>query len=64
MKNFFKGIFKLFTIKELLAMFGLGVCGAVIACENRKQGYKEGVNDCIEITKEVLDESKAKDTAE
>lgn len=64
MKNFIKRFFELFTLKELLAMFGLGVCGAVIARENREQGYKRGVQDCIEVTKEVIEESKAKDAAE
>ena len=71
MKNFIKRFFELFTLKELLAMFGLGACGAVIARENYKRGaidgYKVGVQECINITKgviEEIDKVKAKDAAE
>jgi hypothetical protein len=68
MKNFIKGFFESFTLKEILAVIGLGVCGAIVCNENYehglKDGYKEGVQDCINITKEVIEESKAKDVAE
>lgn len=65
MKNFIKRFFGLFTLKETLAMLGLGICGAIIGSENRKQGYKRGVQDCIDVTKEVIEESKnKKDAAE
>lgn len=68
MKNFVKEFFESFTWKEILAVIGLGVCGAVVCNENYdrgiKDGYKVGVQDCINITKEVIEESKAKDAAE
>lgn len=68
MKKFIKEFLEEFTLKEILAAFGLGVCGAIIGRENYKHGavdgYRAGVQECINITKETIEEVKAKDAAE